>query len=75
MGQVRYRHGKAADIARARPLLEPDRHLYSPEIWPEVPKMLGDLLARDRIRICVFENAESGEMVCFGVTSREMSGF
>ena len=49
--------------------MEPDRALYSPEIWERLPKLVEDLLRRRRIRICVFEDVDAAsEMVCFGAT-------
>lgn len=67
--QVRYRHGQPGDILRAGKQMEPDRALYSPEIWERLPKLVEDLLRRRRIRICVFEDVDAAsEMVCFGAT-------
>lgn len=55
--------------------MEPDRPLYSPETWRYLPKILSDLLARGRIRICVYENVDNGDLRCFGVTSFVRPGF
>jgi hypothetical protein len=55
--------------------MEPDRPLYSQKTWSKLPKILADLLERGRIRVCVFEDTESGQMTCFGVTSFVRPGF
>lgn len=56
-------------------LMEPDRSLYSPETWKRIPKILEELLERERIRVCVFEDTGSGKMTCIGVTSFVRPGF
>lgn len=48
--------------------MEPDKPLYTAALWRAMPKLLADLQHRGRLRVCVFEDTDRGEMTCFGVT-------
>ena len=57
-------------MLRAWKVLETDRPLFSPEIWQRLPKLMEDLIHRERIRVCVFEDRDTpGEILTLGVAS------
>lgn len=66
--QIRYRRGKPHDVSRAARLLEPDRPLFCPRTWELLPGMLEDLLRRERILLCLLEDADTGEVVFAGAS-------
>ena len=48
------------------PLLEPDRPLFSRETWRVLPELLEDLVARQRILLCVIEDSDAGRLRLVG---------
>jgi hypothetical protein len=64
--QIRLRRAKPEDISRARKLLEPDRPLFQPDTWASLPKLLEDLLDRERILLCLLEDMDAGRIVFIG---------
>ena len=61
--QIRHRRALPQDIACGRDFLDQERILYSPRTWQLLPGLLVDLLARQRILLCSFDNMETGGMV------------
>lgn len=51
-----------------RKLLEPDRSLYSPQVWERLPELLEDLRSRDRILLCSCEDSDSDKTVYVGAS-------
>lgn len=66
--QIRYRRGKSRDVSRAARLLEPDRPLFCPRAWELLAGVLEDLLRRERILLCLLEDADTGEVVFAGAS-------
>jgi hypothetical protein len=64
--QIRHRRSLPQDIARGREILEQERILFSPRTWQLLPELLEDLLARERILLCSFDDVETGRMVGMG---------
>ena len=54
------------DVRRSMHVIEQDRMIFSPDSWPRVPATLEDLVIRERILLCVFEEIQSGRIVCAG---------
>jgi len=63
---IRYRRAKVGDIPRTIHLLEPERPLFSPDTWAALPQMLGNLLGRGRILLCIVDDSESQEPLLLG---------
>lgn len=61
--QIRYRRALARDIARGRELLQQECVLYSRRTAQLLPELLVDLLARERILLCAFDDMETGALV------------
>jgi hypothetical protein len=64
--QIRHRRALPQDIARGREILEPERILFSQRTWQQMPELLEDLLARERILLCPLDDVETGRMVGMG---------
>jgi hypothetical protein len=65
---IRYRRSKPREILSAGKHLEPDRPLYSPQVWNQLPELLEDLRSRERILICMAEDVDCGEVVFVGAS-------
>jgi hypothetical protein len=66
--QIRHRRALPHDISRGREILEPERILFSPRTWQLMPELLQDLLARERILLCILDDVETGQMVAMGAS-------
>jgi hypothetical protein len=73
--QIRYRRGKPNELSGAIRHLEPERLLYSPQVWNQLPELLEDLRSRERILICIAEDVDAGEVVFVGASAFVDPGF
>jgi hypothetical protein len=66
--QIRHRRALPQDIGRGPDILEPERILFSPRTWEGLPGLLEDLLARERILLCILDDVDSGQMMAMGAS-------
>src|SRR6202012_4174980 len=66
--QIRHRRATPADLANAGEIIARDRTLFSPQVWQELPALLEDLLARERILLCPMFDVETGHMAGMGAS-------
>lgn len=63
---VLYRRALPKDIARAWPTVRSDWGLFSRALLPRVPAIIADLVASERLTMCVFEDSRSRSPVLLG---------
>lgn len=57
--RVCYRRAVPADIARRWPTVRAERGLFSSPLVRRVPSLIAELVASDRLTMCVFEDPEA----------------
>jgi hypothetical protein len=63
---IRYRRARPPDVQRAWNLVQSDKGLFSAQTWSRLPKLLADLVEREKITLCVFEDLDAKQFVCMG---------
>ncbi len=65
---LRYRRATPEDLSRQWSLLEPERPLFSSEIWNQLRELVVDLLRRERILLCLLEDIQMNRIRFFGAS-------
>lgn len=63
---IRYRRARPADVQRAWNVVQRDKGLFSTQTWSRLPDLLADLVEREKIALCVFEDLDAKQFVCMG---------
>ena len=63
---IRYRRARPADVQHAWKLVQSDKGLFSAQTWSRLPELLADLVQREKIILCVFEDLDAKQFVCMG---------
>ena len=64
--RVRYRRAVPSDIARWWPTVRGDWGLFSAPLVRRVPSLIAELVASDRLTMCVFEDPEAKTPITMG---------
>ena len=63
---IRYRRARPPDIQRAWNSVQSEKDLFSAHTWSRLPELLADLVEREKITLCVFEDLDAQHFVCMG---------
>lgn len=64
--RMRYRRGRPEDLRQGWRSVAAERELFTKRTYACLPHLLADLVARERIHLCAFEEHESGHVVRLG---------
>jgi hypothetical protein len=63
---LRIRRARASDFPGVLNLVESERPLFGDALWKDLSPLLADLLRRERVMLCVVEDADRGEVRFLG---------
>jgi hypothetical protein len=63
---IRYRRARPSDVQRAWSVVQSEKGLFSAGIWSQIPALLEDLVQREKITLCVFEDLDQEQVFSMG---------
>jgi hypothetical protein len=63
---IRYRRARPEDVSLAWHLVQPDKPLFTSKTWSQLPALWAELVERERILLCAFEDPDSQQIVSIG---------
>src|SRR5262249_17920475 len=72
---IRYRRARPADVRSAWSTVQSEKGLFSPRMWSRLPALLEDLIEREKLTICIFEDLDKKQFFSMGAIGFLHSSF